>query len=444
MAKTTNKETKFTPDPKKYDPLLKQLSELKNHDDVNDLLKKKYPHLDFLGDTTNKTKYIRSFIPWYINRVNRETLKHSFELIDKIYKNLYSNNRTLDSILSKDVRKAVIKRFKIDSDMYKESKYRVKISYDEKKQLIKENEERVYEKNQNRLEFDNKEVLEIISKGKNSANIYELGISMLLASGSRPIELFSRSSYSKSKEGDNWITQKYVAKRKEDLDKPIIKPLINYTSKEFIDDLHKLRDELKIIFTDIENDRGELSSTVSSAFNRNMKRVFNYRENITLYTCRKLYGKISYEMFSKVNNLYGKNPEYHIWLNNVLGHNKKNLDVASNYSNIDLTKYDLTPEGLAIRQDILDNKIEEVAERVEILHLENEDEIKRIFTGKVSSKIMLSLFEKLKVRFDQYYRDNNKMPTQTDFETILAKDITTRANIRLFYKDYSKSIKNKT
>ena len=33
MAKTTNKETKFTPDPKKYDPLLKQLSELKKLED---------------------------------------------------------------------------------------------------------------------------------------------------------------------------------------------------------------------------------------------------------------------------------------------------------------------------------------------------------------------------------------------------------------------------
>ena len=55
---------------------------------------------------------------------------------------------------------------------------------------------------------------------------------------------------------------------------------------------------------------------------------------------------------------------------------------------------------------------------------------------------MLPYFEKLKVKFDQYYRDNNKVPTQTDFETLLAKDVTTRSNIRLFYKEYKKSIKN--
>lgn len=442
MAKTTDKQgPKFKPDPKKYDKLLLELSNLKHHEDINAHLKLKYPNLDFLDGKNNKTAYIRSFIPWYIIRVNKETLKNSFGLIDKIYKNLYTNNSTLDSILSKDVRKPVVRKYKEGSEMHKQSKYLVKISYNDKKELIKQGADNVYQRNQNRLEFENKDVLEIISKGK-TGNFYELGISMLLASGSRPIELFSRSSYTISKEGDNWITQNYIAKRKEDVDKPVIKPLINYTAVEFIQKLKILREELIITFTNIENDRGELSSTISAAFNRSMKKLFNYRDNITLYTCRKLYGKISYEMFSKVNNLYGTNPEFHVWLNNVLGHNKKSIEIAANYTNIDLTKYDLTPEGLAIRQDILDNKIEEVMERVEILHLENEDEISRIFSGKVSSKIMLSLFEKLKVKFDQYYRDNQKIPTQTDFETLLVKDITTRTNIRLFYKEYKKSIKN--
>lgn len=438
--KTTKKDSKFTPDPKYYDPLLKELSELETHKDVNDVLTNKYPELQFLSPDKREKAYIRSFIPWYIKRIKDKTLKHSFVLIDKIYKNLYKNNSTLDSILTKDIRKIVSDKYGVNSEMHKESKYRVKISYDEKKQLIEQGAKRVYERNQNRLEFDNKEVLEVISKGKNSGNVYELGISMLLASGSRPIELFSRSSYTPSKEGSNWITQKYVAKRKEDIEKPVIKPLINYTSAEFIDKLKELREELKFVFTDMENSKGELSSTVSSAFNRNMKRLFNYRENVTLYTCRKLYGKISYEMFSKVNNLYGTNPEFHVWLNNVLGHNVKSIEIAANYTNIDLTSYDLTPEGLAIRQDFLDNRIEEVAERVEILHLENEDEISRIFSGKVSSKIKLIMFEKLKMKFDQYYRDNNKIPTLTDFETILAKDITTRANIRLFYREYKKSM----
>lgn len=160
-------------------------------------------------------------------------------------------------------------------------------------------------------------------------------------------------------------------------------------------------------------------------------------EDLTLYTMRKLYGAVSYELFSKDTKKFGANPSYNVWLNNVLGHSKDNLETSNNYSHVHLTTAKAVPNDIVIKQSILENKISSIEERLDeskVPELETVPLVEARGTNKVTkNKIMLEQFSAIDKVYDKYFLEHEKAPTQAKLE-LLAKSKAPRQVIRLYIK----------
>ena len=419
---------------KKIMETLKKIKDLKDIKLVNRNILEKYPKNNFIKE--NSKNYFRPFVMWLLTKVPKDKFEEPLKLINTIYANLYTNTSTLDSMLSKDVRTIISEKYGEKSQQHTLSKELVKIPYEEKGNLIKEQEDKVRAKNKNRLEFQTDEVMKIIKNNINSDDPLRNAISLLIASGCRPIELFEKAKFKANPEvGPNWIIQDYVAKRKDKDAKALTKPIIYFKADEFIDHLKTMRAVLHEKYPDFVNSKGELISSISSKTNLLANEIFEYREGFTLYTSRKIYGITSYNIYHKTTDIFGKNPSHNEWLNDVLGHSRKSIMSSFNYSHIEL----ITPEDLAIKQTILETKIEEVEEKLEEC-CKNEPEvhvekpIKQTTPEALHNKKILDTFKLIKPIYDEYVKNKGKNPTQTELEK-LAKDVSTRVIIRRFWNE---------
>lgn len=414
---------------------LKALEKIEDINEANEIIEKHNQDLKYLGNQKTAKNHWRKYVPWLLTHwKDKKRFEKILAMINDIYKNLYKNNYTLDSMFSKDVRKPILDKYGVKSPEYLASKKLAKISYKEKGALIEEQKKKVYERNSNRLEFKSDEIMEIIKDNINSEDPIRVAIALLISCGSRPIELFERSTYSPdTTHGDNWIRQDYVAKRKQDVDKPLFKPLIYLKADEFVEKVYGMRNDLKKKYNELVGSDGNLKSTLSQAASVIIKMIFDFRDDITLYTMRKIYGIVSYELYGKTTSVYGKNPSYNVWLNNVLGHSKSAFMTSHNYSHVELTKENLTPENLAIQQNILETKLENIEERLDQEEVPQAPE--KPLETNVKDKEILDKFKKIKKIFDEYKKKNKKIPTQTELEKLASK-VSTRAIIRLFYKEH--------
>lgn len=413
---------------------LKALANVEELNDANDIIEKHNMDKAYLGNQKTAKNHWRKYVPWLLkNWKDKKKFDKILTMINDIYKNLYKNNYTLDSIFSKDVRKPILDKYGIKSAEYLASKKLTKISYKEKGALIEEQKKKVYDRNSNRIEFESEDIMDIIKDNINSEDPMRIAIALLISCGSRPIELFERATYSPDTvHGDNWIRQDYVAKRKQDKEKPLFKPLIYLKADQFVEKVYSMRVELRKKYSELVGSDGNLKSTLSQSASVIIKSIFDYREDITLYTCRKIYGIVSYELFSKTTQVYGKNPSYNVWLNNVLGHSKSAFMTSHNYSHVELTKENLTPEHLAIQQNVLEAKIENIEERLDQEEVPQAPE--KPLNTKITDKDVLNKFKQIKKIFDEYKKKNKKKPNQTELEQLASK-VSTRSVIRLFYKE---------
>lgn len=406
---------------------LKQLKKAKTIEESNKIM-------TTFGDVPKSSKvYFRHFIPKVLENIDKLHIKEALILINDIYSNLYPNMSTLDSILSKEVRKPIIKRFGLKSEEYKLSKSLVKISYKEKGKLIEQGKQKVFDKNANRINFSSDEVIDIIKDNINDVDPIKRAIALLLSSGSRPIELFEKSTYTpdESDETQRWIIQSNIAKSKT-LEN-VKKPLIYFNNEEFAFEVKRMREDLHLKYPSFINAKGELISSITGTSNRYTKEIFKYKEGVTQYILRKLYGIISYELYSKAYDVYGKNPSLNVWLNHVLGHNQNSFMTSHNYSHVNIINESILPEEIVIRQEVIEKKIEDINNRLDEDRVPKAINLPKKLTVKNNNNL-LAKFEILKKIYDKYMRDhNNVKPTQT-MMLKLGKDILSREKIKVFYK----------
>jgi len=291
---------------------------------------------DFLNDDLmdRKRSVLRAFVSYLFNIIESKHLNSALKLVDVIYKNRYENHRTLDSVFTIDVRNTIKKRFGQESKEYENSKKLLRLSYEDKGQLIKENNERVIDKNNKRFEYNYHDIHSLIRDLSKSDDIMKVALSLLLASGSRPFELFIQSMYRPYDFGNcnNWIEQSGIAKNKTGI--IVIKPLIYYDNKTFINCVKKLRTLIDDLFNNITDNNGGLSKTIAIKLNKTTKEAFDDND-ITTYISRKIYGSVAYELYGS-NNPFGTNLSLSNFLNKVLGHAENSLSTTHNYTNIQI------------------------------------------------------------------------------------------------------------
>jgi hypothetical protein len=103
-----------------------------------------------------------------------------------IFRKLYQNLTTLDSVMAKKVRNVLCERYGKNSKYHKMSKTIVKITYEEKGSIIDSYKKSVIQKRNNLILVEHSTILDVFNECIDSDNIFKRLVSLLIASGCRP------------------------------------------------------------------------------------------------------------------------------------------------------------------------------------------------------------------------------------------------------------------
>ena len=433
-------------------PFIKLLTHLNKIKDItkelaNEPIKKMFPKLEFLKGRNAKI-YFPHLIKYQMEKVGSNSLEKVLDLIDPLMYKLYAPNKTLkefgvlDNSYSQYIRNVIKERFGKDSSQYELSKQLTALTDEDKGSLIKSQSAKLEERNKgNRIEYDPEEVIKSIKNNITTEDPYKRGIALLLASGSRPIELYAKSTYTiEPNTPEGWIKQTYVAKKKGDKTKAtVIKPILYIEPKKFIEEVKRLRNDLIQIYGNYETD-GKIKQTALDKFQKAAKEIFNYKENFVSYTARPLYALVSFEKFGKLPNIYSKDGSISIneFMQKILGHDS--LNTSYNYRRFKLKNDALsltqTSNDIKIKQVELDKKIEDIEERMEDLNIQQkeEDESFDIENDNLTQKFKVLNVEYKKLKSDRLGRP----PPLYRMELYGKQQKIPRSVVRLFYKQAAK------
>ena len=255
----------------------------------------------------------------------------------EIYKELYPNIKTLSVKLS-EVRK-VIKENQ-SKEAYTKSTYReyFNIPLKDKEGIASDYKKSVEKKNKNREVIDKTMITEGIdrlmkdvigySTGKDEPltrtvrfKPYNVGVLLMLASGMRPVELFTNEVERKPKEknGDAQVYISNIAKKREkDKSLTMVRPLQLISSGTFMGLLGQFRKYFEGKKT--LNAYGRLAADKLKSLDRAVKKYFT---GITPSSLRKIYASMIYDEI-------GGDQNFNTFIKDILGHTS--LDTSFSYS----------------------------------------------------------------------------------------------------------------
>ncbi len=333
--------------------------------------------IEEVTDTINVKQYINQLI-----HKRPDNLEEILVILNSIYRLIYTKDATLDSVLTRDIRSVVSEVYGFNSPEHILSKKLVRLDSGLKKDLIASQNDRIIDKLSNAKVYKYSHIHEIITKLIVSKNPLEKALALLLASGSRPTELFIEAEFKRRPNiGPYWVFQDFVCKRKSS-EVGLLKPIIILTSSLFIRELISVRREL--------GNPGRLTSTITYPLGKLSHKLLGSR----CYESRAIYARISYELFRGSTNIFGKNPQLPIWVNKVLGHDSKSIETSNYYSAIEI-------------------------EWDKDLHVGSNNGTKYV----------------VKSIFDHFVNVNKKIPSQNEFEKITKYMGLPRSQIREIYKE---------
>jgi len=402
--------------------------------DINNIIKKYIP-LESISTNERTTNYFNHLVTHMLKTVDKSKLKTTLIKLDKAFANSYGSMKTLDSVLSKVVRKPIAEKYGKNSTYHKLSKSLVKISYEEKGKLIKDEENKKAEKNRNVTDVDVENVLEVIKNNIDNPDIYKQAIALLICCGSRPNEFFLHSTYSESPK-EQYIIQKYLAKQGKDSEKASVeKPLIYIKPSIFIEKVKELKKKFNERYKNLKNAEGQLSSSVSTMASKVMKQLFP-NDKTTFYNVRKYYGLVAHSLFSPNSN-------YNQFLQDVFLH--KDANVSKAYSNFKVKEI---KKDATVVQAVLENKIENIEDRLDLSTKGTlskkvdvvENKLDKLKVPTVSLEVPLTKETKKRQQmltvskiYEDFKKHNNgAIPSQRKLE-FLAKGKATREIVRSFY-----------
>lgn len=251
-----------------------------------------------------------------------------FKAIDKLIKMIYKNENTSEKIFTK-IRKIIKDKYNDDSEIYKKSIYIMGMSQERSIQKKKEYSLKVKDAGMNRNNLKpiyDDEIYEIIKKGISSSKIFDKIIAVMLACGSRSVEVMRVSNYSKT-DNDNFIEIKNIAKNNDN--KIIVRPLIYLKADQVIKTVNHIRKYLLLK----ERTNEQLTSSYNTTLNKSMKKLFS-DDSLTSHKCRYIASNLAYL-------LYGKDSTPNIYIQQYLGH--KNGNTSRTYQSINVKLRGLTP-----------------------------------------------------------------------------------------------------
>ncbi len=406
--------------------LLKRLATQKkliDEKELNEEILTLFPDKTFLAKQKKAKNYFKKLVFYQMGVINKTNLEEVLKLLDTIYKKIYTESSTLDSAFSQDIRKPIVLKYGRNSEEHKMAKKLAKLSYKVKGELINHRKTRLKEEHLEIHRFDPLKIQTIIKDSMVSDDGTIKAVGLSLASGCRPIELFEKANFFESEKVKGWIFQDWLAKKRENGDITVDKPIIGMTPEEFINQVGDMRHDLGARFKKLSTRNNELTKAASTTMNQVTKMLFDFEDGITFYSCRKIYGQLSYELFGK-NSIYGKDPSIQSWLADVLGHADGDIITATHYNNFKLEDREVKYVDITALQ----------AEVNDLKNRLDNNGVPKIESVKIDPKNakMIARFEIIKNAYENESKDNKKI-NQTQMEKLLAGQVP-RAVIRLWYQ----------
>ena len=298
------------------------------------LTKKEYDNINISNKATAPSIFTNVIVN-NILKLNKTETKLSLSLICKLGLAFYDLPKCRDVFYTK-IRKPILEKYGKDSPEYIQTLDLMKITKKERTKLNKDYNKKVKNANENVKTYYSNHLMDIIEKTKNNDDWATRAISLILASGTRAVELLDKNTFKiDPKRKDNWVIVGNIAKKREDKkDFVTSRPIIGYTAKEFIDaiaDFRKSISNRKIYMTE-GNEKGQLNKSNSQLIGKRAKEIFN-DPKITSKSLRKLYGNLSHV-------LYGGDCNLNIWLGSILSHDEYDFQTSFSYSTVKVVKGD--------------------------------------------------------------------------------------------------------
>ena len=278
-----------------------------------------------------------------INIKDEEEYKKYLKLVNELYGKIYKNSMTLKKKFS-NIRTTIGKKYgKYDNNRnilphYQLSLNLIHIPKSANKELISNYKTSLKIRNETRKVYNKDDILNIIIDNYDSNDIYNVAVSLLLASGLRPIELFDRVDTEPIEGKLSYIKFCNLAKKRNDI-VCNIRPLVYLNSKVFIKLLNKVRNSLKI---KIIKESGELNKSIANSLSRRVKRIFN--KDFQVRMLRPIYGNMAYEIYADKQKT-----NLNVYLQEILGHSDENMTSSFAYSAVSITDNKSNQE---VKQDI--------------------------------------------------------------------------------------------
>jgi hypothetical protein len=234
---------------KEYLKLIKDLAKKStlDHKVMNEQILELFPSKMFLhADQKNATQYFQKLTTYMMENMESKLIEDAHDDINKIYRVLYELKTTRDNLISTPVRKPIFQRFGKNSVKHKAIKKGVKLTYAEKSEVNQKALDSLISGQKEVFRYDPKSVMDILTRGLQSENVYEKAVSLFFASGSRPTELFDNDVVFTPTDDDKWVVQSTV-KKKGVNDKgeanivPVTKPIVGMTAETFIKEMDDMR-----------------------------------------------------------------------------------------------------------------------------------------------------------------------------------------------------------
>ncbi len=290
---------------------------IKNSAIINKLLLEKYPSIKS-GNTKSRLLKITQNIIERATITDIEKWKQFFRLFDVIIKALYDNENYTETIFS-IFRKPVRVKYGDRSEIFSQSVFLTGASQQRRIQRKEEYKAEVKVRNAERNNLDPlyfEDIIQVIQKNKYSNDPYKKAIAVLLATGSRSIEVFKVSKYTESKDPTR-IVIKGLAKDKGDkrnLKQVVLeKPLINMTGDEVVKAVEEIREDLNLKGTNAAI-AARTNAPLNKAF-RDLVQILAPNNPMTAHTCRYIYGNLAYIMYAEPKGMLMES-----YIQEILGH----------------------------------------------------------------------------------------------------------------------------
>jgi len=255
-----------------------------------------------------------------------DELKKNLRYISKVYRKLYKNIRTLSKLMSEIRRPIRLKYGRKDvkgryTPEYLASLELLRVTPTDEKKLKNDYKKQVKQKNMQQRVFSRSELYDMLDKCLDSKKKYEVALCLSLSSGSRPIELFYKSTYEVIDSKTLKISN--LAKQQGNKTKSSIRPCLIDT-KIFLEKLKYIRE----VVSNPLNKDGVLHSHITQGVTRALKKRLD-NKNISCYTLRTLYAILAHDSLPDSATV-----NINMYISSILCH--ENLSVSFAYSSISL------------------------------------------------------------------------------------------------------------